>query len=181
MILIGDDVVVSSGRVKIPLRTVPKVPLPRNSPNSNCDGGIVDDNLCVNATVVPNNDDSDGGEPDATGGAKADTKGRRRTSSTISTSSIGHRRDGTMFFTFSDWTVTYFGVTSVLRKNKLGESLACVIYAMCVKDIQESERVEGQQSKAEVAFFSWVCLQPPKDQSKEIITIHNFQNHYHFS
>ena len=53
----------------------------------------------MNATVVPNSDDDDGGESVDTGGTKADTNGRRRTSG--SGTSIGHRRDGTMFFAVS--------------------------------------------------------------------------------
>ena len=107
------DVVVSSGRVRIPLRAVPKVPLPRNSPSSNCSGEIVDDGLWVNATVAPNSDDDDGGKSVDTGGRNADANGRRRTSST--STGFGHRRDGTMFFAFFDWTVTL--VSHALRKN----------------------------------------------------------------
>ena len=148
MILMG-DVVASSGGVRIPLRTVPKVPLPRNSPNSTCFGGIVDDGLCVNTTVVPNSDDDDGGESGGTGGRNADTNdGRRRTSS------IGHRRDGTMFSCFF---YCHFGVTCALRKK--------IRWITCLCDTCDMRRIFNTHSQQranewragnqrEVTFFS---------------------------
>mmetsp|Transcript_6112 Transcript_6112/g.17104 ORF Transcript_6112/g.17104 Transcript_6112/m.17104 type:complete len:155 (+) Transcript_6112:1280-1744(+) len=99
-------------RVSSPLRTMPKVPLPRNSPNSNWDGWIVDDAGGLNA-VVPANSGADkdadvGGELFGPDGTKPHAHGRRRTSRR---SSIGHRggrggncNDTTPSFCF-DWTV----------------------------------------------------------------------------